>query len=67
LTAAISDAGVGLQPETGKRRRMRAKRKKSLYLISAIYPFKASANPAVHYLFPADNTMRISFGIARLA
>jgi hypothetical protein len=57
---------VGLQPETGKRRRMKAKRKKSLYFIAAIYPFKASANPAVRYLFPADNTMRISFRIACL-
>jgi hypothetical protein len=51
LTAAISDAGVGLQPETGKRSSKRANRKKGLYLISAIDPFKASANPAVRDLF----------------
>jgi hypothetical protein len=47
LTAVISDAGLGLQPERGKRERTRAKRNSGLHFIAAGCPFDMSADPAV--------------------
>jgi hypothetical protein len=55
LTAAISDAGLGLHPEKEKTESMIAKRNIRLYFISALVSFQTPADHAVLELFPADN------------
>jgi hypothetical protein len=67
LTAVISDAGVGLQPEMDKTENTKARKKSGLHFISAFVPSIRPPFRGVPVFIPTDNAGVPAFGLARLS
>jgi hypothetical protein len=57
LTAAISEAELGLQPVAKKRDSVRTTSNSGLHLIAAFLSFQAFTDPVEHLSLPEENDM----------